>query len=210
MGRPTPHASPIRRLRAGAPFLDHYLPALLTQGLYHPDGQQRDEVYTWGSILQSRMYAAGVTCSDCHEPHGQALRAEGNAVCAQCHPPAKYAAESHHFHDPSSQSGQCVACHMPATNYMVVDPRRDHSLRIPRPDRSVALGTPNACNGCHADRDAAWAAAATHRWYGEPDAGFQGFAEAFHAAEAGARVSASPSPELPPTRSYRPSRALRP
>jgi tetratricopeptide (TPR) repeat protein len=74
---------------------------------------------------------------------------------------------------------------MPATTYMVVDPRRDHSLRIPRPDRSVTLGTPNACNGCHRDRDAAWAAAAARRWYGEPRPGFQ-FAEVFHAAESGA------------------------
>ncbi len=34
----------------------------------------RDEVYNWGSFLQSRMYAAGVTCSDCHDaarPEGQ-------------------------------------------------------------------------------------------------------------------------------------------
>jgi predicted CXXCH cytochrome family protein len=169
--------------RAGAPFLDHYLPALLTPGLYHPDGQQRDEVYTWGSFLQSRMYQAGVTCSDCHDPHGQSLRAEGNAVCAQCHLPAKYAAQSHHHHDPASPAGQCVACHMPASTYMVVDPRRDHSLRIPRPDRTVTLGTPNACNGCHTDRDAAWAAGAARRWYGEPKPGFQSFAEAFHAAE---------------------------
>jgi predicted CXXCH cytochrome family protein len=172
--------------RAGAPFLDHYLPALLTPGLYHADGQQRDEVFTWGSFLQSRMYQAGVTCSDCHEPHGQGLRAEGNSVCAQCHQPAKYAAESHHHHDPAGPAGQCVACHMPATTYMVVDPRHDHSLRIPRPDRSVTLGTPNACNGCHEDRDAAWAAAAAQRWHGEPEAGFQAYAEAFHAGERGA------------------------
>src|SRR5262245_48548448 len=69
----------------GDRFLDHYLPALLSAPLYYPDGQQRDEVYTWGSFLQSRMYHAGVTCSDCHEPHGQRLRAPGGQVCAQCH-----------------------------------------------------------------------------------------------------------------------------
>ena len=55
---------------------------------------------------------------------------------------------------------------MPEKTYMVVDPRRDHSLRIPRPDLSAKLGTPNACNGCHTERSAQWAAAAVARWYG--------------------------------------------
>lgn len=53
---------------------------------------------------------------------------------------------------------------MPARTYMVVDPRRDHSLRVPRPDVSVAIGTPNACTGCHRDQPATWAAAAIDRW----------------------------------------------
>lgn len=42
---------------------------------------------------------------------------------------------------------------MPVTKYMAVDPRRDHSLRIPRPALSVELGTPNACTGCHLEVD---------------------------------------------------------
>ncbi len=33
--------------------------------LYHADGQMRDEVYNYGSFKQSKMFAAGVTCSDC-------------------------------------------------------------------------------------------------------------------------------------------------
>jgi cytochrome c553 len=57
-----------------APFLDHYVPALLREGLYHADGQILDEVYVYGSFLQSRMYAAGVSCGDCHEPHGLGTR----------------------------------------------------------------------------------------------------------------------------------------
>jgi len=158
---------------AGKPFLDHYRPALLADGLYHADGQQRDEVYVWGSFLQSRMYRAGVTCSDCHEPHSLKLRAAGNAVCAQCHLPAKYDAPAHHFH---GAGARCVDCHMPAATYMVVDPRRDHSLRIPRPDLTAALGVPNACNGCHADRTAQWAEAAMRQWYGRAPEGFQRYA----------------------------------
>jgi predicted CXXCH cytochrome family protein len=171
---------------AGKPFLDYYRPALLTSPLYHADGQQRDEVYIWGSFLQSKMYASGVTCSDCHDPHSGKLRAEGNAVCASCHQSSKYAAATHHHHKPGSAGAECVACHMPTATYMVVDPRHDHSLRVPRPDLSVKLGTPNACNGCHGNRDARWAAAQVNRWYGRDPQGYQRFAPGFAAAYAGA------------------------
>jgi len=169
----------------GRPFLDHYLPALLTPPLYWPDGQQRDEVYTWGSFLESRMHAAGVVCSDCHEPHGQKLRAPGNQVCAQCHAPAKYDATAHHFHRAGGPGAACAGCHMPAARYMLIDPRHDHSLRVPRPDQSVALGVPNACTRCHADRQPEWAAAKVQAWYGRSLGGYQQFATAFHAAETG-------------------------
>ena len=143
----------------GQPFLDTHVPALLEPHLYHADGQILGEVYEWGSFVQSRMQRAGVTCSDCHEPHRTTLRAPGNAVCAQCHLPAKFDTSAHHHHRPEAEGARCVSCHMPARTYMVVDPRRDHSFRVPRPDLSVALGTPNACTGCHANRTASWAAA---------------------------------------------------
>src|SRR5262249_14108382 len=70
---------------AGGAFLDAFRPTLLEPGLYEADGQIRDEVYEYGSFVQSPMYRAGVTCGDCHDPHALALRAEGNALCAQCH-----------------------------------------------------------------------------------------------------------------------------
>ena len=171
--------------RAGEPLLDHYLPSFLAAGLYHADGQQRDEVYIWGSFLQSRMYQGGVTCSDCHDPHTQKLRADGNALCTRCHAASRYDGGQHHFHAAASDAARCVSCHMPATSYMVIDPRRDHSLRVPRPDLSASLGVPNACNGCHQKRSAQWAADAVRRWYGHDARGFQTFAQAFHAAEAG-------------------------
>ena len=172
--------------QAGKSFLDHYRPALLTPPLYHSDGQQRGEVYNWGSFLQSKMYASGVTCSDCHNPHSGKLRAEGNALCATCHLPSKYDTTAHHHHKPASAGAACVACHMPTTTYMVVDPRHDHSLRVPRPDLSVKLGTPNACNGCHTKRDAGWAAKQINQWYGHDPQGYQRFAAGFAAAEADA------------------------
>jgi predicted CXXCH cytochrome family protein len=171
--------------RAGEPFMDHYLPALLSPGLYYPDGQQRDEVYNWGSFLTSRMYAKGVTCGDCHEPHGGKLRAEGNAVCAQCHLASKYDAPAHHFHAAGTAGAACASCHMKTETYMVVDPRHDHSFRIPRPDLSVSLGVPNACNQCHDDRSSEWAATEIRKRFPDPKPGFQDFAEAFAAADRG-------------------------
>ncbi len=165
----------------GRPLLDTHRVQLLTPGMYHADGQQQDEVYNYGSFLQSKMLHAGVTCSDCHDPHSLKLRAPGNQVCAQCHHPDKYDTTAHHFHKPDSAGASCAACHMPTTTYMVVDPRHDHSLRIPRPDLSVQLGTPNACNNCHTDHPASWAADRVKQWYPQPNTGYQQFAAALHA-----------------------------
>ena len=171
---------------AGKVFLDYYRPALLADPLYYADGQQHDEVYDWASFLQSKMYANGVTCSDCHEPHGGKLRAEGNAVCTQCHSPTQFDSPSHHHHAAGSTGAQCATCHMPTETYMVIDPRHDHSLRIPRPDLSAQIGTPNACNTCHSTRDARWAAAQIKSWFGHDPQSYQRFATAFAHSNAGA------------------------
>lgn len=169
----------------GEPLLNHYLPQRLTAGMYHADGQIDDEVFVYGSFVQSKMYHAGVTCSDCHNPHSLQLKASGNGVCLQCHRADKYDRSSHHFHEMGTPGASCAECHMPPKHYMVVDPRHDHSMRIPRPDLSVKLGTPNACNNCHKDKDAAWAATQVNTWYGHVPSGFQNFAQALHAARQG-------------------------
>jgi predicted CXXCH cytochrome family protein len=141
-----------------------------------------DEVYNYGSFKQSKMFAAGVTCGDCHEPHAAKLRAPGDGVCLQCHAADKYAAEAHHRHRSANPALTCASCHMPERTYMVVDRRHDHSFRVPRPDLSVKLGTPNACNECHADKSAQWAASAIEAWHGADRNGWQKYAEAFHSA----------------------------
>jgi len=171
--------------RHGAPLLDSYLPALLTESLYFPDGQILDEVFEYGSFRQSRMYAAGVVCTDCHEPHSLKLRAEGDAVCAQCHLPGHYQDASHSHHDPGTGAPGCLDCHMPARTYMVVDPRRDHGFRVPRPDLAAELGVTNACASCHSDRPDEWSAAAVRNWLGRDALGLQDFARAFAAGRVG-------------------------
>jgi predicted CXXCH cytochrome family protein len=152
-------------LAPDTPILEKALPALLEPGLYHADGQIDGEVFEYDSFLQSSMHKAGVVCSNCHEPHAAKLRAEGNALCAQCHLPEKFDVTAHHKHSPGSTGAQCVNCHMPTKTYMVVHDRRDHSIRVPRPNVSVSIGTPNACNECHTDRSAEWAAKAVAEWY---------------------------------------------
>ena len=111
------------------------------------------------------MHRAGVTCSDCHDPHSLKLRAEGNTLCSQCHTPEKFDTAAHHHHASGGAGAACVNCHMPTKTYMIVDRRRDHSFRVPRPDLSASVGTPNACTQCHADRSANWAAQAIATWY---------------------------------------------
>jgi tetratricopeptide (TPR) repeat protein len=156
----------------------------LARHTYYPDGQIRDveEPYNYTPFKQSKMFATGVTCSDCHEPHSARLRAPGEGVCLQCHPSEKYAGVEHHHHTGTDRPPACISCHMQARTYMVIDPRHDHAFRVPRPDLSIALGTPNACNECHRDKSAQWATAAIEGWFGQSRKGFQTYGPAFRAA----------------------------
>jgi predicted CXXCH cytochrome family protein len=120
------------------------------------------------------MYMRGVKCSDCHDSHSLKLRFDGNRLCLQCHQGQVYDSADHHFHKQvvdgrPSDGALCVKCHMPERPYMQIDWRADHSLRLPRPDLTAAIGTPNACAqaGCHADKPLAWQLDAQRRWYGQ-------------------------------------------
>jgi predicted CXXCH cytochrome family protein len=165
-------------------LLDSLLPSLLTPDLYFPDGQILSEVYVYGSFTQSKMYFRNVRCSDCHDVHSAKLIKEGNDLCLQCHRAEEYDTKAHHFHKQKGESGepirtadgavifdvgtgaQCVQCHMPGRTYMGIDYRPDHSLRIPRPDLSIKIGAPNACNRCHIDKTAKWSDETITKWYG--------------------------------------------
>src|SRR5262249_52554553 len=133
-----------------------------------------------------KMYHQGVTCSDCHNPHSGKLNQAGlNQTCTACHSAAKFDAVEHHHHEPYTAGGQCVNCHMPARTYMVIDVRRDHSFRLPRPDLSRKSGTPSACNQCHQDRSPAWAAGTIEKWFGPGVAQRPQFVEAIDAGRRG-------------------------
>ena len=172
-------------IHAHADFLDYGIPQLLNEGMYFPDGQILDEVYVYGSFIQSKMHARDVRCSDCHDVHSIRRIKDGNDLCLQCHRAAIYDTRDHHFHKKAGEVGDpirttsgkilfevgsgasCEGCHMPGRIYMGVDYRPDHSFRIPRPDLSLALDTPNACSRCHVDKTVKWSVDAMGKWYGE-------------------------------------------
>lgn len=179
----------------GQPVLDNYLPSLLVEGLYYPDGQQLEEVYVDGSFRQSLMFQRGVTCTNCHNAHTGKLKLPGNAVCLQCHKPdpnpsfpkaaGDFDSPKHHFHKQGGKGALCVTCHMPARAYMGIQLRPDHSIRIPRPDLSVKIGAPDACTTCHVGKTAQWSADAVVKWYGPVRKQGTHYGEAFAAARAG-------------------------
>jgi predicted CXXCH cytochrome family protein len=150
---------------ASDPFLDAFEPELLRPGRYHADGQVEGEVYEWASFLQSRMHEAGVRCSDCHDAHSGNLKAQGDDLCSRCHEPARFRVETHSHHA-GPGAPRCIDCHMPPATFMQIDERRDHSIRIPRPDHSIRFGTPNACTGCHDEKTAVWARDRVREWVG--------------------------------------------
>lgn len=170
--------------RPGEKFCDYYFPELLDSDAFYPDGQIKDEDFEYSSFLQSKFYAQGGSCADCHDafiarvPH---LRSDGfqpkpvSEMCAKCHDDNKYNSPEHHFHKLAKNAAgtRCEDCHMPATRYMGVDNRRDHSMSAPRPRLTADLGVPNACNSCHNDKSKGetpqWAQEKIDSWYGKQD-----------------------------------------
>ncbi len=171
--------------RHGNPLLNTHRLSLLEDQLYHPDGQILEEVYVYSSFLQSKMYQAGVVCTDCHDPHSTRRYEKGDNLCYRCHNANKFGSPSHHFHKIESKGSSCLSCHMIERKYMVVDPRHDHSFRVPRPDLSVKLGTPNTCNDCHRNKSIEWAAEYFKKWYGTPDKGKKHYGETFWSGRKG-------------------------
>lgn len=180
---------------------DAFLVSPLSADLYEVDGKIKDEVFEYGSFLQSKMHQAGVVCSDCHNPHSGQLRAPDNAVCTQCHNttgtathpsirtehlrPAHYDSAAHHHHQPGSAGAACRACHMPGKFYMGNDLRHDHSFSSPDPAQAQALGHSDACLGCHREQSPEALITAFQQWYPEHQPRDGGYARALFKAREG-------------------------
>ncbi len=178
--------------KPGKKFEDHYIPSMLEESLYFSNGAIKDEVYEYGSFTQSKMYDAGVTCSDCHDVHSLNRATLNSNVCNKCHQESKYTATAHTHHAQDAKNVNCITCHMPSRTYMGVDERNDHSFSLPRPDLSIGSDNPNACNQCHKDKNAQWATDAMVKWYGNVPQGHQNYSHAFTAL----RANSSQAPQF--------------
>jgi len=157
----------------GDSFFDHYI--LITvdaSDIYYPDGQVHEEDYEFAAFLGSKMYNAGVSCLDCHDPHRAKPLYEGTDQCMRCHNGSYTNApiidpDAHAFHEPNTPGYDCKDCHMPITVYMARHRRHDHGFTIPDPLLTIQFGIPNACNRCHTNETAQWSLEWVNKWYGK-------------------------------------------
>lgn len=152
---------------SSTPFLEQFKPSLLGPPNYFADGQIHEEVFVYGSFLQSKMYQQGVNCLDCHRAHSLELKLIDNALCAQCHSPSHFDTPKHHGHSLNTAGALCANCHMPKTTFMGVDKRADHRFGVPKPDWTQKFGVPNACSSCHQDKTLKDLSESIESWIGE-------------------------------------------
>ena len=153
--------------RPGDKFFDHFDLITLDHVDFYPDGRNLGENYTYTSWLMSPCAKSGkLDCNHCHTASGR-TRFEGeksNQACMPCHEKEVRQPEEHGHHKAGSKGNGCIACHMPMTRFAAMG-RSDHSMRPPTPATTIAFKSPNACNLCHADHDAAWADQWIRKWY---------------------------------------------
>ncbi|MGH7483660.1 MAG: tetratricopeptide repeat protein [Longimicrobiales bacterium] len=165
----------------GESFSEHYSIAfpLLGDAALHADGRVRTFAYQ-ANHLYSDCYLSGrLTCTDCHDPHGQGYRDQtgrpldsrfSNGQCLGCHP-SKQPVEKHTQHPAESAGSRCVSCHMPYLQEQEIGrliryARSDHTIAIPRPGWDSELGIVSGCAQCHEDRDGALLEQDVERWWG--------------------------------------------
>jgi predicted CXXCH cytochrome family protein len=139
------------------------------------DGTAHKNRMQGNDFVQSLMYTRGVTCFSCHDVHGTANQAvlwkPAGKICLDCHGPNTAngphapSIEAHTHHKPDSAGSECIACHMPKIEQTIGDVNvRAHTFKFITPAQTDALGIPNACSGCHADKSSAWSTTALRTW----------------------------------------------
>lgn len=151
----------------GDRFYDHFDLVTLEDADFYPDGRDLGENYTYTTWSMSPCAKAGkLHCVTCHTSSGRyRFKDEGKAndACMPCHETHVKDARSHTHHPEGSPGNRCIACHMPMTSFARMN-RSDHSMRPPAPAATIAYHSPNACNLCHMDKDAAWADMYVREW----------------------------------------------
>ena len=154
----------------GARFFDHFDLATLEDPDYYPDGRDLGENYTLTSWMLSPCVKSGqLSCLHCHTSSGRYKfkdEAKANHACLPCHQQRVDQAAAHIHHDLNKPGtpGKCISCHMPMTEFARMQ-RSDHSMLPPTPAATRKFKSPNACNLCHQDKDAAWADKQVRQWH---------------------------------------------
>jgi tetratricopeptide (TPR) repeat protein len=153
----------------GDRFFDHFDLMTLENPDYYPDGRDLGENYTYTTWLLSPCVKSGqLDCLKCHTSSGRYRfkdEAKANEACLPCHAERVAKAAEHNQHPPDKPGvpNKCISCHMPMTAFARMN-RSDHSMLPPAPAATMKFGSPNACNLCHKDKDAAWADENVRKW----------------------------------------------
>jgi tetratricopeptide (TPR) repeat protein len=160
-------ASPLTvSYKPGDDFFDHFDVGILDSPDYYPDGRDLGENYTFTQWLLSPCAKSGqMDCLHCHTSSGRFRFTDDkkNDACLPCHASNVENASDHSHHLKGSAGSQCISCHMPKTEFARMR-RSDHSMLPPTPSTSIAYKSPNACNVCHTDKEAAWADKWVRQW----------------------------------------------
>jgi tetratricopeptide (TPR) repeat protein len=147
-------------------FYDHFDLATLEDADFYPDGRDLGENYTLTSWSMSPCFKSGkIDCMHCHTSSGRYRfkKEKFNDACVPCHEDKVNAPAAHTHHLAEGEGSKCISCHMPKTAFARMN-RSDHSMAPPAPAATIAYQSPNACNLCHGDKDAAWADALVRQW----------------------------------------------
>ena len=154
--------------KPGDKYFDHFSLITLENPDFYPDGRDLGENYTMTSWRMSPCVKSGkLDCMHCHTSSGRyrfADPAEANHACLPCHKERVENTDAHTHHPADNESSRCIACHMPMTKFAHMN-RTDHSMRPPAPAATMAFKSPNACNLCHVDEDAAWSDKYVRQWH---------------------------------------------
>lgn len=151
--------------KPGDRFFDHYDLITLEDPDFYPDGRDLGENYTHTLWLMSPCVKSGkLSCLHCHTSSGRYRHKNRPSMsCLPCHERQVRNPAEHTHHKPDGPGSNCISCHMPMTEFARMR-RSDHSMLPPTPAATTAFKSPNACNLCHQEKEAAWADQWVRQW----------------------------------------------
>jgi Flp pilus assembly protein TadD len=151
----------------GERYFDHFDLVAFENADFYPDGRDLGENYTYTQWRLNPCAKSGkLDCLHCHTSSGRYRfkdAARANDACLPCHEERVKNAPAHTHHEAGTPGNQCISCHMPMTEFARMR-RSDHSMRPPTPATTLEYKSPNACNLCHTNQDAAWSDKFVREW----------------------------------------------